>query len=352
MIEFHTAETAEAREAVQRFRYDVYVEEMGRYRSRADHVHRCLADEEDERSWIVYATDGGRVVASTRVTWGGAGFSRRQIEQYQLDPFLAEIPVEHLAVGERTMIAPAWRGTDLFLPLTDQLQQISASHDVRVVFGACEPHLISFYANYQRPYGTRNINTSEAGFLVPLVAFPEGTESLLEFGVNGALPRCVEAVVTESGTVTGPLFTSDTEYHHLVTSRLAALGSSVFDGLDDTQLAACVARSNVVTCQPGDRLLKAGGAARNIFVVLDGHLEVSRDRHVVGSVHPGEIVGEMAYFSGGSRQFDVDVVETNTRLLSLSERTLHNLAAEHPGAAAGFFTNLSRQLSTRLALIG
>jgi hypothetical protein len=122
MIEFHTVETAAELEAIQRFRYDVYVEEMGRYGSIADHEHQLLGDEEDTRSWIVYATDSGRVVASTRVTWGGAGISTRQIEQYQLEPFLAEIPAERLAVGERTMIAPSWRGVDLFPALTDHLE--------------------------------------------------------------------------------------------------------------------------------------------------------------------------------------------------------------------------------------
>ena len=56
MVEFRIAETAAELEAVARFRYEVYVEEMGRHRSVARHVHRqrddatsgirrCVADE-------------------------------------------------------------------------------------------------------------------------------------------------------------------------------------------------------------------------------------------------------------------------------------------------------------------
>src|SRR5689334_19846654 len=104
MTEFGVVSTADELDAVQRFRYEVYVEEMGRYRATADHSNRKLVDDVDERSWNVFAIDEGRIVASTRVTWGGAGFSTRQIEQYQLAPFLAEIPAARLAVGERTMI--------------------------------------------------------------------------------------------------------------------------------------------------------------------------------------------------------------------------------------------------------
>jgi hypothetical protein len=351
MIEFRIVESDRELEAIRRFRYDVYVREMGRYHSTADHERRLLGDEEDARSWTVYATDGGRVVASTRMTWGGAGISERQIEQYQLEQFLAEIPAGRLAVGERTMISPAWRGIDLFAALTERLEVLSRNHDVRVVFGACEPHLLSFYGNYQRPYGTRNINSSEAGLLVPLVAFPEGADALRDYG-GGTLPRCINDVVTNSGTVSGPLFSSEAEYRTEVRAQLETLPSSVFDGLDDTELASCLARSNIITCQPGDRLLKTGGAARNVFVVLEGNLVVSRDEQAVGVVLPGEVGGEIAYLSGTARHFDVDVVDPNTRVLSLSERTLQRLPDDHPSAAARFFANMARQLSARLEFAG
>ena len=36
----HLAETEAEKQAVYRFRYDVYVEEMGRYRGVADHENR------------------------------------------------------------------------------------------------------------------------------------------------------------------------------------------------------------------------------------------------------------------------------------------------------------------------
>ena len=42
------AETDEQKEAVYRFRYTVYVEEMGRYQGGADHTGRRLVEPEDE----------------------------------------------------------------------------------------------------------------------------------------------------------------------------------------------------------------------------------------------------------------------------------------------------------------
>ena len=43
------AETDEQKEAVYRFRYTVYVEEMGRYQGSADHAGRRLVEPEDDQ---------------------------------------------------------------------------------------------------------------------------------------------------------------------------------------------------------------------------------------------------------------------------------------------------------------
>src|SRR5436189_4098176 len=98
------AETAEEKEAVYRFRYSVYVEEMGRYQGSADHVGRRLTEAEDAHSWIYYARNGDEVVGTARLSWGGNGFSDRQIEEYSLARFLDELPHEYLGIGERVMV--------------------------------------------------------------------------------------------------------------------------------------------------------------------------------------------------------------------------------------------------------
>ena len=81
MIELGVATTVAEREAVFRFWYSVYVAEMGRYRDQADHENRLLRGPEDDRSRIFYAIDDDEVVAACRFSWGGDGFSDRQIEQ-------------------------------------------------------------------------------------------------------------------------------------------------------------------------------------------------------------------------------------------------------------------------------
>ncbi len=114
----YLAESDDEKRAVYRFRYDVYVQEMGRYRGVADHENRLLVEPEDETARIFYAAQDGEVVGTSRFSWGGdAPFLPRLIEHYRLAPFLAELPPEVMAVGERGMVAPRLRGSKLFKEL-------------------------------------------------------------------------------------------------------------------------------------------------------------------------------------------------------------------------------------------
>src|SRR5512147_980143 len=100
--DFHIAlaETEEEKRAVYRFRYSIYVEEMGKYRSVADHERRLFSEPCDAHSRIFYASENGEVVATARATWGGdAPLPQRMIDQYQLKPFLAELPESAISVN-------------------------------------------------------------------------------------------------------------------------------------------------------------------------------------------------------------------------------------------------------------
>lgn len=348
MLNIGIAETVEEKELVFQFRYLIYVEEMGRYKPAARRVDRRFADPEDEWSWICYALDGDEVVGTMRMTWGGAGFSDRQVHQYGLQPFLDELPHDVLGVGERTMVSPARRGGDLLAQLGSVIEPLLDSHGVKMVFGACEPHLISHYCQFQRPCGAQNINSPEAGYLIPLVSFRPDATALTGLGREPGLPRCVEQVVGGSGTVRSPLVCDPTEYRSEVRAALASLAAPVFAGLTAEELERCIARSNVISCAEGDRVLKKGGVARNMFVVLNGALEVSDAEHPVAVLLPGDVFGETAFLRSCTRTCDVDVLSDDTRILSLSERALRQLIADDPAVASTLLGNISRILFRRV----
>ena len=355
---FGRAETTEDKESIYQFRYSVYVEEMGRYQDTADHAGRRLVEPEDDASLLFLARDGDVVVATIRFTWGGDGFSERQIRQYSLAPFLDELPASLMGVGERAMVDPKLRGSGLVEQLMLHARETTTGYDIRLIFGACEPHLLSLYLGMgQRTYAEHNINSGEAGYLIPLVSFPDGVEALVGTGApsddgEATLPACVAAILDSSGgAVHSPMLMGPEDYRGEVQQALHELeqqGIAAFDGFSDDEVERCIARSNIIECNDGDRVLKKGGIARNIFVVLDGTLEVRDEGRVVGVLTRGEVFGEIAFLLEQPRGLDVFAATDGARVLSLSEGTLRKMIADDPVVAAKLLFNISRMLCLRL----
>ncbi len=353
---FGLAETTEERAAVFAFRYTVYVEEMGRYQDTADHEHRWLVEPEDDHSWISYARDGDDVVATGRLTWG-PHLSERQVRQYSLASFLDEIPAEMMAVGERLMVASKLRGSGLVEDLIVRGAELMGNPDLRIMFGACEPHLLPLYLGMgQRTYAKKNINSTEAGYLIPLVQFPQGLDALVGVGATTSLeslvlPPTVDAILAGDGAVMSPLLLATGEYRIEVNRALERLESeaiSAFSGFSDDEEERCLKRSNIIECDAGDHVLKKGGAARNMFVVLHGTLEVRDDDRVVAVLTPGDVFGEMAFLLERPRALDVYAATDGARVLSLSEGTLRKMIVEDAEIAAKLLLNLSKMLCARL----
>ena len=187
---------------------------MGRYGQAADHARKMLYESEDETARITYALRNGEVVATGRLSWGGdAPFTQHLIDHYMLEPFLAELPQEVLAVAERGMVKPELRGSELFQELVRFSAEFANENRIQLIFGACEPHLLSGYVGQgMRTFSNKNINSPESGYLIPLVRVVEDVEYLRrigsptaetakDFGPDARIPECVDRLITHGGNV-------------------------------------------------------------------------------------------------------------------------------------------------------
>ena len=66
----NVARTEAERNAIFEFRYQVYIEEMGKPYSHADHSHKRLSDPLDEKATLLYAARRGEIVGTLRINWG------------------------------------------------------------------------------------------------------------------------------------------------------------------------------------------------------------------------------------------------------------------------------------------
>lgn len=132
------------REAVYRFRYDVYVGEMRRRQSGADHVSRRLVDDLDDEGMLVAALDpAGRVIGTLR----GNLFSEPAARKYERLYGLA-LTDGRRAVSSfttRLMVAPDYRHTGLALALARaRFDDVTRSRAV-VDYIDCNDHLVTFF---------------------------------------------------------------------------------------------------------------------------------------------------------------------------------------------------------------
>ena len=359
----HLASTDEEKEAVYRFRYEIYVAEMGRYAGAADHDNKIFYEPEDETARIFYAAQNDEVIATSRFSWGGDGpFTKHLVEHYMLEPFLSELPLEAIAVGERGMVKPEMRGSPLFQELGQASSAFVQEKRIQLIFGACEPHLLSLYVGQgMRTFSKQNINSPEAGYLIPIVSVVEDIEYLRNIGARAAetakdwcedarIPDCVDRLITNGGNVMSQNLIESGAYLDEIHSALEPLTGnqlSALDGLTEDEAARALGKSNIIECRAGDRVLKKGGVARNMFVVLEGNLEVRDEGALVRVLSPGEIFGEMAFLLEQPRAADV-YAANNGRILSLSEGTLRKSISTDPEVAATLLLNISKILCKRV----
>jgi hypothetical protein len=330
---------------VQRFKYDVYVAEMGRYGAIADHANRLLVEGDDATSHVWQARAGDALVGTMRFSWGGdGGIGARQIEQYDLAPFLEAIPLDQMVVSERFMIDPAYRGTTLLFQMFKAYMEFVNARRIQLVFGDCEPHLLNTYqALGFRTYTDRNVNSAETGFLIPLVIVAEDLDymravrsplakALRDFGAEARVPPGLDALLAGGAAVTSQKMLDPEAYWAAIRAAAEAAGAlerGLFVGMNAAEAQACLDKSVTIECRPGDRVIKRGNVAKNMNMVLGGEFEV-RD------------------FLKQPRALDVCAVGEGARIVSFSERTFRTLMAGNSEAAAKLLHNIAVMLCRRL----
>lgn len=160
--------TAEAdREAVYRFRYAIFVEEMGRRPPEADHERGRLTDVLDRTAHILAAWDGDELVGTLRTNFvrqGDVGYFRKLCG---LDDLPAEM-LKHVSVTTRAAVVPAMRCGTLFFRLARAVYRFGLQRDIRHDFILSRPDLMEGYHKLgYRPCGPVVMHP-EAGLVNPL----------------------------------------------------------------------------------------------------------------------------------------------------------------------------------------
>ncbi len=368
VTEIHPARSENDFDDIYGFRYRIYVEEMGRYRSIADHDAGKLIEADDERSHLYCARCDGAFAGTMRFTCGGdGGFTERHIAQYDLQPFLETVPQEHMVIGERFMIDPVHRGSDLLFRMFCVYMNFVNERRIQLIFGDCEPHLLNVYLGLGfRTYTNHNVNSPETGYLIPLVMIAEDLDYfraiksplakvLRDFGADARVPDGLDKLLEGGDAVMSERMLSRDRYWESVGKALMRFEdgrTTLFDDMSEEEVQACLAKSNTIKCARGDRIIKRDNVAQNMFVVLSGTLEVKDGDEVVAVLSKGDMFGEIAFFLDLPRTRDVYAATDDVTVMSLSESTLRSLIGSHSEPAAKLLLNVAKMMCFKLVQAG
>lgn len=108
---------------------------------------------------------------------------------------------------------------------------------------------------------------------------------------------------------------------------------TLFADLDEDELDAVARCATQLDYKAGKVLMTEGGSAHEMFVVVEGVVEVTRDGEHVADLGPGSFAGEMALLTHTHRNSTV-TTKTAASVLHLDGRGFTGVIHEVPSIAA------------------
>lgn len=128
-------------------------------------------------------------------------------------------------------------------------------------------------------------------------------------------------------------------------------GLPLFGGLSADALGCLAERCEVQPRATGDVVFGEGDPARHLYIVHEGGLEVVKRRGdgevVLGTVGPGECIGEMSFIDMQPRSATVRATQPTT-LWVWSYQSIHERYCVDQKCAMLLVMNIARELSRRL----
>ncbi|MDQ3889822.1 MAG: cyclic nucleotide-binding domain-containing protein [Actinomycetota bacterium] len=133
-----------------------------------------------------------------------------------------------------------------------------------------------------------------------------------------------------------PLFSQDSKADALSRAPL-------FEGLSRDELKELARVSEDLDVEAGKVLCREGETAREFFVIVDGEVEVTKDRRTVATLSPGDFFGEIALVEHVPRTATV-TAKTPLRFFVLTSRSFWSLLERQPDVERKVLRALARRL--------
>ena len=356
----------EKKEKIYRFRYKVYIEELGKSFRDVDNKRKWLSDELDETAILFYVEVKGVIIASSRMNHGkSTKFSEIWKKLYQLEKFTSYSD-ETISLSSRIMVANEWRGSLALGTMLSEIYLYARNEGIKFDFCNCSPFLLEFYEHLGYRRYTEGFVDEDTGYHVPLVLMVEDATHLkrvrspfqrisrhLEGNSNEATLWFEKQFLKQNEYVNRRLL-STKEFWHLLEEKISDVSTekiSLFKGLSEEEIQKFIGFSTIMKVKEKKVIIRPGDVGQEMFVVLSGAIEVKSsledDALSLAILGAGQIFGEMAFVSHSPRNAAVISI-TQSELLVLTQNFFNKAIKNTPEITAKVLFNLANILSSRL----
>jgi signal transduction histidine kinase len=125
--------------------------------------------------------------------------------------------------------------------------------------------------------------------------------------------------------------------------------SEVFDSLPLSDLLILTKYATIVSIKKNCTLFKEGSYVPNLYVILDGNIDIIINDRVINTIGGYESLGEISFVDGHPVSADA-ITKTNCTLLIISKTKFHQVMLEEPSVGNKILWNISQVLANRLRL--
>ena len=141
---FALAESESEREAVRRFWYQVYVEEMGRKQIYANHEAKRIYDPLEPTGRVIVAWEDDQIVGTVRANFVRDGGVDSYVDLYGCEE-RSDFAAARTSIVTRLMLAHDLRLQNLGIRLAEEIYRYQIMSGIDTVYIDCNSHLVSFF---------------------------------------------------------------------------------------------------------------------------------------------------------------------------------------------------------------
>lgn len=347
-------------EAVARLRYDVFVRDMDRRPTGTDDELEQVRDPDDAISTVLGAFDGTDLVGCLRLTQ----LSRLPAENRWRETFrFAEFPEpeDKQFILSYLLVRGDHRDSIVLSRLLEYGYGVVREAGGDLLFLLSPPNLVTMYEVLGcRRYTREGVDIG--GLRMPMVmitgdlAHFEAVKSPLldasrHYPADVRLGDWFDRTYPEFCRPSSQRAQSVEDFMRNLSQRINDASIPLLDDLDAGETTRLLASGDQKAVPAGTPILHKGEAGSEMFLILEGAVEVSitsaRGRRVLTTMGAGQLFGEGAFLLGRPRSADVSSL-SDCLLLALNTDDFETLSTLEPAIAVKLLRNLCRMLCVRL----